>query len=48
MKRLLGLWPYALPAITVVAFFVGWTAYVRIAGVSRFILPEPLAIFAAF
>jgi NitT/TauT family transport system permease protein len=48
MKRLLRFWPYALPVITVVAFFVGWTAYVRLAGVSRFILPEPLAIFSAF
>jgi len=40
--------PYLLPAFAVVTFFVGWTAYVRIAGISEFILPEPLVIFRAF
>jgi len=43
-----ALWSILLPIAMVVGFFVGWTAYVRIAKVSAFILPEPLAIFTAF
>lgn len=39
---------WILPLAMVVLFFVGWTWYVRAAGVSRFILPEPIAIFHAF
>ena len=48
MKKQRASWTVFLPIIMVVAFFLGWTAYVRIAGISPFILPEPLAIFTAF
>jgi len=41
-------WIWLLPLAMVVLFFAGWTWYVRAANVSRFILPEPMAIFAAF
>lgn len=37
----------ALPALTVVGFLVLWSAYVRHAGVSPFVLPAPEAIAAA-
>ena len=39
---------WILPLVMVVLFFAGWTWYVRAAGISRFILPEPMAIFTAF
>lgn len=48
MKIFKRQWPHILPILAVAAFFVGWTAYVRMANISRFILPEPLAVFAAF
>lgn len=47
MKRTQN-WAILLPVATVVAFFVGWTLYVREADVSAFILPEPMAIARAF
>ena len=39
---------WLLPLFAVVLFFAGWTWYVRAYNVSRFILPEPMAIFSAF
>lgn len=39
---------WLLPLAAVILFFAGWTWYVRAFNVSRFILPEPLAVFSAF
>jgi NitT/TauT family transport system permease protein len=38
---------YGLPIISVVAFLIGWSLYVRSAGVSPFVLPAPEAIVTA-
>lgn len=47
-KRNSDLLAWILPVLVVVLFFGGWTWYVRAYNVSRFILPEPMAIFTAF
>ena len=47
MKRY-SRYAWIIPLAMVILFFVLWTVYVRTANVSRFILPEPMAIFSAF
>lgn len=36
-----------LPIVTVIVFFLGWSLYVRMSGISDFILPAPEQIFLA-
>jgi len=40
-------WRVVLPVVSVTLFLVGWSAYVRSAEVSAFLLPAPEAIFLA-